>query len=66
MPRPRHSALFWAAHIGGVSAWLTVVVGLVVYAVVNERVGRDIAACGVLGVTIAGCLAVAGARRHRR
>ncbi len=66
MPRPRHSALFWAAHIGAVSAWLTVVAGLLLYSITSERLGRAIAACGVAGLTLAGGLAVAGARRHRR
>lgn len=66
MPRPRHSALFWAAHIGAVSAGLAMVAGLLLAATSDARVGRLIAACGVASLTIAGGLAVAGARRHRR
>lgn len=64
MPRPRHSALFWAAHIGGVMAWMTIGAGLLLYAVAGQQLGRNVATCGVLGVTTAGCLAVAGSRRH--
>jgi uncharacterized membrane protein len=66
MPRPRHSALFWAAHIGAVTAWLVVAAGMLLYAFASEQLGRNVAACGVLGVATAGGLAVAGARRHRR
>lgn len=67
MPRPRHSALFWAAHIGAVSAGLTMGVGLLLALTATDaRVGRLVAACGVACLTIAGGLAVAGARRHRR
>lgn len=66
MPRPQHSPLLWAAHIGGACAWAALVVGVLVYTTTSEHVGQTIFSAGVLGVLAAGGFAVAGSQRHRR
>jgi Zn-dependent membrane protease YugP len=66
MPRPQHSPLFWAAHIGGACAWVALVVGVLVYTTTSAPVGQTIFSAGVLGVLTAGGLSVAGSQRRRR
>jgi hypothetical protein len=60
----RHSALFWAAHIGIILSIAAITIGISLFTSDREGLGRQLGVVGLLALLVSAGLAVAGARRH--